>query len=89
MAPCAKTFKADAAASLGSKVVFHDNVDPAFFTGTVPDRATTMVVSAQKVSKPFLEAWRGTCPHEEKLTLVRTHYPNTNDDPPAARSRQG
>ena len=74
MAPCAQTFKPEAAASPGSKIVFHDQVDPAFFNGPdVPDRATTIVVSAQTVSKPFLQAWRERCPQqqEQQLRLVR------------------
>ena len=71
MAPCAKTFKPATAASAGSKFVFHDCVEPKFFTGPdVPDRATVVVVSAQVVSRPFLEAWRGKHP-EEQLLLVR------------------
>jgi len=74
MAPCAQAFKPEAATSPGSKFVFHDQVDPAFFTGPhVPERTTTIVVSAQSVSKPFLQAWRERCPQqqEQQLRLVR------------------
>ena len=72
MAPCAPDFKSEAAASSGSQFVLHDHVDPSFFDGPdVPDRATAIVVSAQTVSKSFLEAWRAKCPQEPTLTLVR------------------
>ena len=74
MAPCAQTFKPEAATSLGSKVVFHEQVGPKLFADPdVPERATTIVVSAQTVSKPFLQAWRERCPQqqEQKLLLVR------------------
>ena len=74
MAPCAQTFKPEAATSPGSKFVFHDQVDPAFFTGPdVPDDCRTIVVSAQTVAKPFLQAWRERCPHqqEQQLRIVR------------------
>ena len=68
MAPCAQTFKPD------DKVILFDPVGPEFFQSSdVPDRATTIVVSAQTVSRQFLEAWRKACPQEQeqKLTLVR------------------
>ena len=74
MAPCAPDFKSEAAACTQSRFVFHNQVDPSFFAGSdVPDRATAIVVSAQTVSKPFLEAWRAKCPPEQEpsLTLVR------------------
>ena len=75
MAPCAQTFKPEVARSAGgSKFVFHDQVDPKFFTGSdVPERATSIVVSAQTVSRSFLQAWRERCPQqqEQKLLLVR------------------
>jgi hypothetical protein len=59
MAPCSSTFKTAVAASAGSTFVFHEEVQPGFFTGpVVPDSATTIVVSAQIVSRQFLEAWR-------------------------------
>lgn len=70
MAPCAQAFKSDTA-TMGSNFAFHNEVDPTFFAGdAVPERATTIVVSAQQVSKPFLQAWRERY-SEEKLTLVR------------------
>jgi len=72
MAPCAQTLKpAAAAAAVGSRLVFHDQVEPKFFTGSVPERPTTIVVSAQTVSMPFLQAWRQFCREEERLLLVR------------------
>ena len=70
MAPCAPDFKTEAATS-ASEFVFHDDVDPSFFAGSsVPDRATTIVVSAQTVSKEFLEAWREKYLNH-RLTLIR------------------
>ena len=72
IAPCARTFKAEAAASKGSTFVFRDEVDPDYFSA--PDaleRATTVVVSAQSVTKDFMQAWRASLPDDEKLTLVR------------------
>jgi hypothetical protein len=73
MAPSASTFKSEVATSPGSKFVFNDEVDPKFFTGSdVPDRATTIVVSAQTVNRQFLEAWRERCPQQDhNLMLVR------------------
>ena len=73
MAPCAKSFKEDVASAqpVGSRIVFHDEVDPKFFDGSsVPDRATTIVVSAQLVSREFLSRWRSVL-KDEKLMLVR------------------
>ena len=73
MAPCAPDFKIQAA-SPGTQVVFHDEVDASFFASSyVPARPTAIVVSAQKVSKEFLEAWRTALPQQQEpnLTLVR------------------
>ena len=72
MAPCAKSFKADTATSSGSTFVFNDRVIPELFAGAnVPKRATSIVVSAQVVRRPFLQAWREAFPQEEKMMLVR------------------
>jgi len=71
MAPCAEGFKSNAARSLGSKFAFSAGPDPAFFSGPdVPERATTIVVSAQSVSSHFLQAWRAR-EEEAQLLLVR------------------
>ena len=79
MAPRAPLFEAHAATAGGSEFVFHDGqVEPAFFdycrADVAPARAmTTIVVSAQTVARPFLEAWRAACPQQEgeELLLVR------------------
>jgi glycine/D-amino acid oxidase-like deaminating enzyme len=74
MAPCAQTFKSATAASTGaSELVFPDASPTAdFFHGAdVPDRPTTLVVSAQTVSRQFMEAWRNCCLREDPLVLVR------------------
>ena len=72
VAPCAQAFKSRAAASLGSKFVFHNQLVPEYFIGSnVPDLPTTIVVSAQTVPRQFLEAWRENCQEEQRLMLVR------------------
>ena len=72
IAPCARTFKAEASSSKGSTFVFRDEVDPDYFSAPdAPERATTVVVSAQSVTKDFMQAWRASLPDDEKLTLVR------------------
>jgi hypothetical protein len=81
-----------AATSAGSAMLFssppyHPHTPtPSYFNGTaVPERPTTFVVSAQPVSRPFLEAWRKHCPHEPHLTLIRRGTSLGSIDVPAAK----
>jgi hypothetical protein len=71
MAPCAKNFKAEAAASPSHDFLFRDTVDASLMEEAAAAAASTIVVSAQAVTQAFLQAWRDQQPAAAGLTLVR------------------
>lgn len=87
-APSAKPFQADAAKSTGSHFLFPAKVDPDFFASIYPHRATTLVVSAQTVTRQLLEAWRATQLEEPNLKLVRRGTSLGSIDQDAAKNLQ-